>query len=83
MKEGHIQDFDEYVAKTNTERMAYAMQAISGLGYEVVQVDGKTLRFTFKGATVTLFPYKGWFSGKTVRDGRGIHNLLKQLKLKQ
>ena len=35
-----------------------------------------------KGERVMVYPYTGWFTGKTVKDGRGINNLLKQIKQK-
>ena len=41
-----------------------------------------TLQFIFRGSPVTLYPYSGWFTGKTVKDGRGIHNLLKQIPMR-
>lgn len=50
------------------------------MGYNVEQPDPRTLRFMHKGSPVTLYPYTGWFTGKTVTDGRGIHNLIRQLK---
>lgn len=61
------------------QRMAYAKSEIEKLGYEV-QVLGKTkLQFEFKGSIVNFFPYSGWASGKTIKDVRGINNLLKQI----
>ena len=41
--------------------------------------DAKAVRFTHNGNTITVWPYKGFFSGKGVKDGRGIRKLLKQL----
>jgi hypothetical protein len=38
------------------------------------------ITFTWKGHPVKLYPYSGWHTGKTIKDGRGIENLLKQLK---
>jgi len=31
------------------------------------------------GSTINFFPYSGWHSGKSIEDGRGFKNLLKQL----
>ena len=39
-----------------------------------------TIEFLHNGATIKLFPYTGWHTGKTIKDGRGVRNLLKQLK---
>lgn len=61
------------------KRMEYARNQITALGYEIIEENATTLKFTFKGSTVTLFPYSGWHTGKTIRDGRGIAKLLKQI----
>lgn len=38
------------------------------------------IEFEYKGHIVKYFPYSGWATGKTIKDGRGLDNLLKQLK---
>ena len=30
--------------------------------------------------SINFFPFSGWFSGKKIKDGRGIENLINQLK---
>ena len=62
------------------KRMEYARNQITALGYEITEGNATTLKFTFKGSTVTLFPYSGWHTGKTIQDGRGIGKLLKQIR---
>lgn len=62
------------------KRMEYARNQITALGYEITEENVTTLKFTFKGSTVTLFPYSGWHTGKTIQDGRGIGKLLKQIR---
>lgn len=62
------------------QRIEYAKRKISELGYAITHEDGNSIQFVHAGKTVTLYPYSGWFSGKTVRDGRGLHHLLQQLK---
>ncbi len=62
------------------KRMAFAINALEKLGYEVNTVSGSELRFNHEGATIRFYPYSGWFTGKTVNDGRGIEKLLNQLK---
>jgi len=42
--------------------------------------DSTTLEFMFKGAKVKYFPFTGWASGKSIKDGRGFKNLINQLK---
>jgi len=61
------------------ERMDYATHKLRELGIEYM-ADDTTVCFKWKGSQVKLFPYSGWHSGKTIVDGRGIDNLLKQLK---
>ena len=61
------------------KRMEYAIEEITELGYNVVVVDDTKIKFFFNESWITLYPYSGWFTGKTVKDGRGIENLLKQI----
>jgi hypothetical protein len=34
----------------------------------------------YKENEITYFPYSGWASGKGITDGRGLANLIKQIK---
>lgn len=61
------------------QRMDYAQRQIEKLGYKVNRVSDNQLRFEFKDSTINFFPYSGWASGATIKDGRGIKNLLKQI----
>lgn len=61
-------------------RYQYAKEKIREYGYIIAAWDGVQIRFIYKGETVILWPYTGWHSGKTIKDGRGIENLLKQIK---
>ncbi len=38
------------------------------------------IEFDFNGSKIKFYPYSGWATGKTIKDGRGLENLLKQLK---
>lgn len=91
----NLVDFNAFIekeAKSNTsrlnserqailepKRMNEAIAAISALGYEVKVMDETQINFQYKEHTIRFFPYSGWASGKTIRDGRGIANLLSQL----
>ncbi len=70
--------------RTNKEggRIDYAIRQITELGYKVSMEGNTAISFIFKGERVMVYPYTGWFTGKTVKDGRGIQNLLKQIKQK-
>lgn len=61
-------------------RMEYAKEQISALGYEVSEHNGNELRFFHRGKIVKFFPYSGWSTGATIKDGRGLRKLLNQLK---
>lgn len=63
-------------------RIKVAVDALTELGIEIIQVDGTKVQFYWEESKVTLFPYSGWHSGKTIKDGRGLQNLLNQLKQK-
>ena len=61
------------------QRIDFAKSKIEGLGHEVTHQDNRKIQFLFKDKTVTFYPYSGWASGASIKDGRGIHKLLKQL----
>lgn len=69
--------------KLEPMRMEYSIKRITGLGYEIISKDYSQIQFIFNGSPVTLFPYTGWFTGKTVTDGRGINNLIEQITPKK
>lgn len=62
------------------ERMAHAIKKITALGFVIDYQDNSKIQFMFKGNLITFFPYTGWHTGKGIIDGRGLWNLLKQLK---
>ena len=62
------------------KRMEVARGKIEALGYEIFYSDATVLAFIFNGQSVKFFPYSGWHTGKSIKDGRGLQNLLKQLK---
>jgi hypothetical protein len=61
------------------ERVKYAKAELEKKGYLVTQVGDTELQFMHKGELVRLFPYSGWHSGKSIKDGRGLKKLLNQL----
>jgi hypothetical protein len=65
--------------KLEPKRMNTAINEITKLGYSV-HSDDKSIYFDFKGSTITYWPYSGWASGKTIKDGRGLKKLLDQIK---
>lgn len=64
------------------KRMSVAKNALKKRGIVFVE-NGKCLKFVHQGKEVKFYPYSGWHTGKTIKDGRGLCNLLKQLDNKQ
>lgn len=62
------------------KRIQQAIEAIEKLGIKITYRDKTKINFWFKGSAVHFFPYSGWHTGKSIKDGRGLKNLLKQLK---
>lgn len=59
----------------------HARRKIEELGYKVSMSDeDQYFTFEFKGHTVTYWPYSGWASGRSIKDGRGLKNLINQIK---
>ena len=62
------------------QRIEHAKKKLAELGIKIEKETPTELHFVFKGHTVTFFPYSGWHTGKTIKDGRGLDKLLIQLK---
>lgn len=60
-------------------RLQKAIMEITNLGLKITSITQKMIEFEFKGHTVRFYPYSGWTTGKSIKDGRGLDNLLKQL----
>jgi hypothetical protein len=72
--------YKAYRTQEEARRLKYALDKIMALGLTITFQSKSELRFWFKEKEVRLFPYTGWFTGKSIKDGRGIANLLKQLR---
>lgn len=72
-------DIDRQI-ELEPKRIEYCRGRLESLGFKVETTNSNELRFEFKGHIIKLFPYSGWASGKTIVDGRGINELLNQLK---
>lgn len=49
------------------------------MGISEVCTD-KMIEFEYKGSNIKYYPYSCWATGKTIKDGRGLENLINQLK---
>lgn len=70
----------EREARLQPLRIQTALVELDKVGILEFETDDTTIKFKHKGETVTYHPYSGWASGKSIKDGRGLQNLLKQLK---
>lgn len=66
--------------KLEPERITFALKCLSSVGLEPLEVNKNRIEFKFNGHLVLFYPYSGWHTGKSIKDGRGLSNLLKQLK---
>jgi len=66
--------------KLEPVRMEYAKNQIKSLGLEIEYETSNVIHFLYNKNRIILYPYSGWHSGKGINAGRGIDNLLKQLK---
>ena len=66
--------------KLEPKRIEVVVIKITDLGIEITDITSNAIKFDFKGSQITFYPYAGWHTGKTIKDGRGIFELLKQLK---
>lgn len=77
------QTYLEHREPIEKDRTEHARRQLEDLGFSVTALpEKKALTFIFNDSIITFYPYKGWFSGKGVRPGRGLKNLLNQLKPK-
>lgn len=65
--------------KLEPVRLQKTIMEITNLGLKITSITQKMIEFEFKGSTVRFYPYSGWATGKSIKDGRGLDNLLKQL----
>lgn len=70
----------EREAELQPKRMEVAIAAIRNLGYPIIRYDETAIVFLYKDHHVTFYPYSGWHTGKTIKDGRGLQNLLNNTK---
>lgn len=68
-------------ADLEADRLKYAKEKITELGYVIIEESKSELSFMFNNQLVKIFPFTGWHTGKSIIDGRGIKNLLKQIKI--
>lgn len=66
--------------KLNPKRMQYAKDQFIARNIPITETDKYSITIMFKCERIRVYVYTGWFTGKSIKDGRGIDKLLKQLK---
>lgn len=66
--------------KLQPTRMQTAIKSLNDLGIKLEYQDETEIWFYWKGHRIKYWPYSGWSSGQSIKDGRGLSTLLKQLK---
>ncbi len=69
-----------YKQEIQKERLEYAKHMLEEIGINIIFECESRVEFEFLGETIQFFPFKSWATGKSIKDGRGLKNLLKQLK---
>lgn len=72
----------EREAELTPQRVEYALSQLKKLeGVSDIQArNDDCITFIYKKYQITFWAYSGWFSGKGLIAGRGIQNLIDQLK---
>ena len=73
----HSEDWKAKRAELLPERMAHAKKKLGMAGIQFSCPDDLTIMFRHNCETVRFYPFTGWFTGKSVQDGRGLQNLLR------
>ena len=70
----------EREAKLQPTRIQHAVNELAKIGITPLDISETEIKFSWKGSDVRFYPFSGWASGLTIRDGRGLQSLLNQLK---
>jgi hypothetical protein len=66
------------------KRIEYAKKKLQEIGCVIEYEDNTKIIFLDKAKNrITFYPYSGWHTGKSIKDGRGLNNLLEQLKVEK
>jgi len=69
----------EREAEFQPKRIEYAIDKLNSI-VSLTSITETEIQFYWKGELIKFFPYSGWHTGKSIKDGRGIEKLLNQLK---
>lgn len=74
-----MRNADPHKENIQEDRMQYALLQFDIIGAHVLSRNDNSIALLHKGERILFFPYTGWHTGKSIKDGRGLNNLLKQL----
>jgi hypothetical protein len=66
-------------AKKEPSRFEYATDKLIEAGHRVV-LDPQDNKSLIINGYIKLWPYTGWWAGKRIGSGRGVHNLIERIK---
>lgn len=66
--------------KIQKERLEHAKYKLEEIGIDVIFECESRIEFYYDGELIQYYPFKQWATGKSIEDGRGLNNLLKQIK---
>ena len=66
--------------KIEPQRVDYAKKEVEKLGFQIIFECKNRIEFEYLGEKIQFYPYSGWATGKSITDGRGLKNLLNQIK---
>jgi len=66
--------------KLEPTRLKKALKEFEKIDVKIVCYSDTAITIQHKGKNVLYHAYSGWATGKTIKDGRGLKNLLKQIK---
>lgn len=69
----------ERQAVLEPKRIEFAIKELREYGIVAELVSDREVQFKYNNEVVRFFPYSGWHTGKSIKDGRGLYNLLKQI----
>lgn len=75
-----MRNADTHKESLQEDRMQYALLQFDVMGIPIESRDDTTIILKHKGETIMFYPFTGWHTGKSIKDGRGLNKLLKQLQ---
>lgn len=73
------QKTNDIMPNMNNWRAVEAFEALTEAGIDISYEDDSKLEFWHNHHMVTYYIKKQWATGKSIQDGRGLKNLIKQL----